>query len=323
MKNKNELATAPNRKKIVLPKELGLFILLVFLIVGLSILRPDTFATKDNIFNVLRQVSMVAVVAVGQTMVITTSGIDLSVGYSLGLCGIVMTTFMSMGLPPIVCIIAGMLSSIALGFLNGILIAKVKLPAFIATLGVGYMARGVMFIITDGFPIYMENPFVLGIAQAYVGPVPVMVLIMFVVYIIGHYIMNLNKLGMRIRAVGGNETAAKLSGINTDKVKIKVYVLTGVFCAIAGVMMVGRLTAGNPNAGANFDMDSIAAAVVGGTSLAGGEGTIIGTLIGALIMGFIKNGLVLTNVSMYWQQFVIGLIIIIVCILEGLTKRKK
>ena len=320
--NTNESAVSRTVKAIFKRKEWNLLFLLLGMIVLLGLLRPNTFATSDNIFSVLRQSSMVAIVAVGQTFVIITSGIDLSVGYSLGLCGVIMTTLMKGNVSPAFAIAVGMSASILIGFINGILIAKVHLPPFIATLGVGYMARGIMFVMTEGYPVYTDNKFILGIAQTYIGPIPLMVLIMIIVYIIGVYLLEKNVLGMRLRAIGGNETSTKLSGVNVEKTKIGVYTLSGVFCALAGLMMVGRLTAGNPNAGANFEMDTIAATIVGGTSLAGGEGTMYGTLIGALIMSIIRNGLVLMNVSMYWQLFAIGLVIIVVCSIEGLSKKK-
>ncbi len=302
-------------------RESGLFILLLAMLLIMSLARPDTFFTSENLFNVLRQVSLVTIVAVGQTLVITSGGIDLSVGYSLGLAGIIIAYCIQGGFPPFLAIVLGILTSVVLGLFNGLIITKIKLPPFIVTIGTSFIARGFSMVITKGFPIKVANQFLLGTATKYVGPIPVMTLVMLLIVAVGIFTLNKTIFGMRTRAIGGNEVAARLSGINENRHKIYVYMLCGLFCGIAGMMMVGRLNAGNPNAGVNYDTDSIAATIVGGTSMAGGEGTVVGTLLGALLLGIIKNGLVLLNVSMYWQTVVSGVIIITVCTVDKLTRR--
>lgn len=304
-------------------RESGLFLLLVAMVVIMSIARPTTFFTSENLFNILRQVSLVTIVAVGQTLVITSGGIDLSAGFSLGLAGIIISDSLQKGISPALSIIFGITVSILLGAFNGFVITKIKLPPFIVTIGTSYIARGVSYVITTGFPIKVTNPFILGIATNYVGKVPIMTIIMLAIVGIGIYILNRTTFGMRTKAIGGNEAAARLSGINVKRHKTFIYMLSGLFCGIAGVLMVGRLNAGNPNAGVNYDVDSIAATIVGGTSMAGGEGTILGTLLGSLLLGVIKNGLVLLNVSMYWQTVVSGAIIIAVCTVDKLTRKEK
>lgn len=303
-------------------RESGLFLLLILLVVLMSIARPATFFTSENMFNILRQVSLVTIVAVGQTLVITSGGIDLSVGFSLGLAGIIVSYFLKAGVSPVFSIIFGILTSVLIGLFNGVVVTKIKLPPFIVTIGTSYIARGISYVITTGFPIRVTQPFIIGIANTYIGVVPVMTIIMLVIVAAGIYILNKTVFGMRTKAIGGNDIASRLSGINVAKHRISIFTLCGLFCGIAGVIMVGRLNAGNPNAGVNYDVDSIAATIVGGTSMAGGEGTILGTLLGSLLLGVIKNGLVLLNVNMYWQTVVSGAIIISVCTLDNLTRKR-
>lgn len=298
-----------------------LFIILVF--AAMSILKPDTFFTEENLFNILKQISLISIIAIGQTFILITGGIDLSVGYSLGLVGIVMTKFLSLGLDPKVAIVLGLLTGVTIGFLNGFLITTLKLPPFIVTLGMANIARGFTYVITKGFPIPLDNEFISVLGNGYWGAIPIMTIIMLILVLIAHFTLSSTTFGNRVLGIGGNETATLLSGINVKKYKIMVYTIAGFLCGIAGTIMVGRLNGGNPNAGLNFDMDSIAAAIVGGTALAGGEGSIVGTLLGALLLGTIRNALVLLNVNMYWQTVVVGVIIIAVCGIDNFAQSKK
>lgn len=310
-------------KSLALKRESTMLLILIVIFVVMSIARPDTFRTKDNLFNLLKQISLISIISIGQTFVLATGGIDLSVGYSLGLAGIVMTRAFVLGINPWAAIILGILTSVLIGFVNGRIITAFNLPPFIVTLGMANVARGLTYIITKGFPIALDNQFVWLLGNGYWGAVPIMAIIMLVVAAILTYLLDKTRFGMRVIAIGGNETAAMLSGINVKRYKTMVYTLAGLLAGIAGVIMVGRLNAGNPNAGLNFDTDSIAAAVVGGTSMAGGDATIIGTLLGALLLGLIKNALVLLNVNMYWQTVVVGAIIIVVCIFDSYTRAKR
>lgn len=310
-------------KSLALKRESTMLLILIVIFVVMSIARPDTFRTKDNLFNLLKQISLISIISIGQTFVLATGGIDLSVGYSLGLAGIVMTRAFVLGINPWAAIILGILTSVLIGFVNGRIITAFNLPPFIVTLGMANVARGLTYIITKGFPVALDNQFVWLLGNGYWGAVPIMAIIMLVVAAILTYLLDKTRFGMRVIAIGGNETAAMLSGINVKRYKTMVYTLAGLLAGIAGVIMVGRLNAGNPNAGLNFDTDSIAAAVVGGTSMAGGDATIIGTLLGALLLGLIKNALVLLNVNMYWQTVVVGAIIIVVCIFDSYTRAKR
>ncbi len=302
-------------KNIFQYRESGLFILILFLLIVLSVAKPSTFFTSENLFNILKQVSLVTIVAVGQTLVMVSGGIDLSVGFNLGLSGVLLAFFIQEGLNPYAAILIGVASSAFIGWSNGIIITKLRLPPFIVTLGMAKIARGIMYVVTRGYPIPTRTPFIIWLGNGYLGPIPVPTILM----LLGAYILIKTVFGNHTKAIGGNETAARLSGINISRNKIYIYTLAGILAGLAGVVMVGRVNAGNPNSGLNFDLDSIAATIIGGTSLAGGEGTVIGTLLGALLLGVIANGLVLLNVSMYWQTIVAGVIIIAVCGLDALT----
>jgi len=319
--DKRTVMTVVNR--LFARRESGLFLLLILICFIMSVLKPDTFFTSENAFNILRQVSIIAIIAVGQTFVMISGGIDLSIGYNLALCGIVISTFLQMGFGPILSIIMGIIAGALVGFLNGIIITKLRLPPFIATLGMANIARGIIYIITQGFSISVDNPIVIGIGVGNVASIPILSIIMFVIVLIGIYVLDSTVFGTRVKAIGGNELASKLSGIKVHHNKIAVYTMTGVLAAIGGLIMVGRLYAGNPNAGANFEMDSIAATIVGGTSLSGGQGTVVGALLGSLLLAVIKNSLVLLSVNMYWQTVAVGVIIIIVCAIDGFTRVRR
>ena len=307
--------------KLFSRRESGLFMLLILICIIMTILRPDTFFTSENGFNILRQVSIIAIIAVGQTFVMISGGIDLSIGYNLALCGIVIATFLEMGSGPVIAIIMGIIVGALVGFVNGVIITKLNLPPFIATLGMANIARGLIYVFTKGFSVSVTDPIVIGIGVGNIGSVPILSIIMFLTVITGVYLLDSTVFGTRIKAIGGNELAARLSGIKVNKNKIAVYTMTGILAAIGGLIMVGRLYAGNPNAGANFEMDSIAATIVGGTSLAGGQGTVVGALLGSLLLAVIKNGLVLLSVNMYWQTVAVGAIIILVCAIDVFTRK--
>ena len=310
-------------KQIVQRRESAMFIFLVLILVGMSVARPDTFFSTQNFVNILKQISLVAIIAVGQTFIMITGGIDLSVGYSLGLGGIVMTKFMSIGMNSWGAILVGVLTCVLIGLLNGLFITRLNLPPFIVTMGMANIARGLTYIITQGFPISTNNGFVLALGNNSIGMIPIMAIIMLVIVAAAVYLLGYTSFGTRILSIGGNETATMLSGINVKRYKVLVYSLAGLLCGIAGVIMVGRLNAGNPNAGNSFDMDTIAATIVGGTALSGGEGTVVGTLFGALLLGIIKNSLVMLDVNMYWQTVAVGAIIILVCAVDYFAQSKK
>jgi ribose transport system permease protein len=288
-------------------------------------LYTDTFLTSTNIFNILRAFSWIAISAFGQCMVIITAGIELSVGSVMGLSGLASAMLLARGVPVLVAVAGGLVTGLVVGFLNGLMITKGKLPPFIATLGSLLMARGLCYGLTGGWPVRdlpqaFRNLGQYDIPIAGVG-VPLPLIFMLVLAVLTSIFLTRTVWGYRIYAVGGNETATALSGINTDRVKVMVYSLCGFLTAIGGVLMTARLGVAAPTAATAYELDVIAAAVVGGTSLMGGEGTILGVLIGAAIMQVLRNGLVLVGVSAYWLQAVQGLVIVVAIMLDQLRKR--
>ena len=305
-------------------QELGVF--LILLVMGLFLsLYTDTFLSRTNIFNIMRAFSWIAISAFGQCMVIITAGIDLSVGSVMGLSGLASAMLLVRGVPVAVAVIGGLLTGLIAGFLNGLMIAKGKLPPFIATLGSLLMARGLCYGLTGGWPVRGLPQSFRNLGQ-YDIPiagfnVPLPLVFMLVFAVITAIFLTRTVWGYRIYALGGNETATALSGINTDRVKIMVYSLCGFLTAIGGVLMTARLGVAAPTAAQGYELDVIAAVVVGGTSLMGGEGTILGVLIGAAINQVLRNGLVLMGVSAYWLQAVQGLVIVVAIMLDQLRKR--
>jgi len=300
-------------------------VLILLAMAGFLSLYTDTFLTSTNIFNILRAFSWIAMSAFGQCMVIITAGIDLSVGSVMGLSGLASAMLLVRGVPVPLAVAGGLLTGLAVGFLNGLMITKGRLPPFIATLGSLLMARGLCYGLTGGWPV-RDLPQAFRDLGQYDIPiagfgVPLPLVFMLILAVLTSIFLTRTIWGYRIYAVGGNETATGLSGINTGRVKIMVYSLCGLVTAIGGVVMTARLGVAAPTAATAYELDVIAAAVVGGTSLMGGEGTILGVLIGAAIMQVLRNGLVLVGVSAYWLQAVQGLVIVVAIMLDQLRKR--
>lgn len=282
---------------------------LLLLSLLLSVISPH-FLTLTNILNVLRQVSIIAIVAVGMTYVIITAGIDLSVGSVLALTSVVIALFLKQGVNIFLSITAGLLLGIILGLINSLLItSRIGMPPFIATLAMMSIARGLTMVITGGRPIYDLPESFSFIGGGYLIGIPFPVIVMIFVFIVGHIYLAYTIRGTHIYAVGGNLEATRLSGIDINKVRRNVYMISGLTSALAGVILASRLTSVEPLSGLGYELDAIAAAVIGGASFFGGEGSLLGTFIGALIMGVLRNGLNLLDVSTYWQQVVIGIVI--------------
>ncbi|GIO25593.1 ABC transporter permease subunit [Ornithinibacillus bavariensis] len=300
---------------------LGPFIGLIVFSIILGIFS-DSFFTFDNLLNLLRQISVNALIAFGMTFVILTAGIDLSVGSILALGSALTAGLLTSGMDPILAIIIGLLIGFVLGAINGLVITKGKVAPFIATLATMTIYRGATLVYTDGRPITgLSDSFSFQmIGKGYVFGIPFPVILMLIAFAILYFILRKTVFGRQVYAIGGNEEAAILSGIKADRVKIWVYSITGMLSVLAGIILTSRLNSAQPTAGSSFELDAIAAVVIGGTSLMGGKGKIVGTLIGALIIGVIDNGLNLLNVSSFYQQIVKGGIILLAVLLDRRSK---
>ena len=294
---------------------------LVLLCAVITLVTPN-FLTVSNITNIFTQVSVNAIIAVGMTFVILTGGIDLSVGSTLAISGALAASIVkSTGSIPLAVIAAGIVG-IVIGLINGLLIARGKLQAFIATLATMTIFRGATLVFTNGTPISKLPEAFVNIGNGKIGFMPIPVIITIVVALAGIYVLSQTRLGRYLYAVGGNEDSARLSGINTNKIKTLAYVISGFAASIAGVIITSRIGSASPNAGTGFELDAIAAVVIGGTSLAGGEGKVTGTIIGALIIGVLNNGLNLMNVSPFYQSIVKGLVILLAVLLDKKRNKK-
>jgi ribose transport system permease protein len=306
-------------KKLLARREVSVCIALIFLCVLLSILSPY-FLKQQNLFSVLRQISAIAVIAVGEGLVIITGGIDLSVGSQLGLMGVIAAVVASWNLPWYLVLLIVLLCGFALGSVNGLLVTKVGITPFIVTLGMMNIARGLSLLITGGMPIHISNT-INFIGGGYIGPIPFSVIVMALVAVGGAVFASMTLTGRNIYAVGNNDRAAELSGIRVHQIKILVYALTGALCALAGIIIAGTLNSADPNSGNGYEMDVIAAVILGGTSLSGGEGSIQGVIIGAALMGVLRNAFVLLNISAYLQIVTIGLVIIGAVAIDSFRKK--
>ncbi len=296
-------------------------LVLVLMIVAMSLLS-DRFLTANNGWNIARQISVNVCLSIGMTMVILAGGIDLSVGSILALAGAITAGLIKSPIPipwlgieleftVFGGIVAGLLVGMLLGWFNGQMITRVKIPPFVATLGMLSIARGLTMLWTKGFPITgLGSTFaIIGTASFLGAPVPVWIAgLLAIAFMI---ITNKTRFGRYIYAVGGNEQAARLSGLDVDRIKLWIYTLAGGLSAVAGLIVTSRLDSAQPNAGTGYELDSIAAVVIGGTSLSGGRGSIWGTVIGCLIIGVLNSGLVLLDVSPFWQQVVKGVVILL------------
>lgn len=303
-------------------RQFGTFAVLVALGGAISLLTPHFF-TVANLLNVAQQTVINAIIAVGLTFVIISAGIDLSVGSILAFAGIVMAHALHAGWPAPLAVLAGLAVGVACGAVNGLLIAVGRLPPFIATLGMMSVARGGALLASDGRPVSgFSGPF-RWLATGEVASVPVPVIFMLLVYAAAHFTLQRTRFGRYVYAIGGNEEAALLSGVPVRRYKIGIYAVGGGLAAVSAVILTARLNSAQPIAGLNYELDAIAATVIGGTSLMGGQGSVVGTLIGVFIMGVLRNGLNLTGVSSFIQQVVIGAVIITAVLLDTVLKRQK
>lgn len=295
----------------------GVYIALLVIFVALS-LSTESFLTVTNLFNILKQNVVYGIVAIGMTFVIITGGIDLSVGAIVAIAGCFATSLAKKEAPhPLIyCFIVAIATGVALGAFNGFFIAYMRIPAFIATLATQTIARGIVYVFTDGRPItgFMDSYKVMG--RSSVGPVPILVIVYAVLLILGIFLLNFTKYGQHVFAVGGNRKAAIVSGINAKRTELIAYIICGVTAAIAGLLLSSRIQTGQPTSGEGYEQDAITAVVIGGGSLAGGKGSVFGSFIGILVVGLMTNGLNLLNVSSYYQQIIKGAIIILAVMMD-------
>ena len=305
----------------------------LFLLCALIALLSDKFLTATNLWNVLRQISVNVCIAVGMTLVVLMAGIDLSVGSVLAFSGAVCAGLIKygfafesldlfVGFTVLGGILGAMLVGTLLGLFNGWVITKFVVPPFVATLAMLTIARGMTMLYTQGIPVSNLGPELEYIGSGWLLGIPVPVWISLIVVLVFVFISRRTAFGRYIYAIGGNEKVAFLSGININRIKLAVYGLAGMLAAVGGVMVTARLNSAQPNAGMTYELDAIAAVVIGGTSLSGGVGSVTGTVIGAAIIGVLNNGLVLLNVSPFWQQVAKGVVILLAVIIDKMNRKE-
>jgi ribose transport system permease protein len=316
----------PRRLTGKLSGEFGIGIAFVLEFILFSFLSPYFF-TPDNLLNVSLQASITAIIAAGMTFVILTGGIDLSVGSLVAFSGIVATTLLKSSLPPTAGFVVAILAGLAVGSLSGAFagfcITRFNIAPFIVTLATMTIWRGAAFVWTDGRPVWeLPDGFAfLGTGRLLAVPVPTIIMVM--TFIASHIILTRTRFGRYVYAVGGNIEAARLAGIQTGKVLVNVYVLSGTLAALSGILLASRMNSGQPNAGVSYELDVIASVVVGGTSLSGGAGSIVGTFIGAMLIAVLRNGLNLLNVNSYVQQVIVGVVILLAVMLDQIRRRRR
>ena len=317
----NKLSTLRTKRSQALLKRegLGVFAILVLLIIILSVFSPY-FLTAENLTNVLLQSVFLMVVSFGMMFVLTIGGIDLSVGSVLGLCGGVIGWLMLQGINMWAAIIIGLLLGTLIGTFNGIVITKLRISPFLTTFAMLYIARGLLFLLTAEEPVRnFATPQFKFIARGNLWGIPAAVWITLVIFLICYFIFQFTSFGRKVIATGSNREAAYLSGISTDRITIKVYALSGFLAAAAGVLLTSRLTSVQPLMGTNYELDAIAAAVIGGTSMFGGKGSVVGVAMGAIILALVSNGLDLLSVNQFYRLIITGLIILLAVGMERLT----
>ncbi len=302
-------------------KEGGILLGLMALCIFLS-LATENFLTQYNISVVIRQVSYVCIVAFGQTLVLLTGGIDLSVGSIAGLSAILTALMMkNAGIDPYLATVLGVMAGGAFGFVNGVLIAKIRINPFIATLATSEIFAGIILVVTEGYPILNLPAKFNFLGQGMLGMIPMPVLFMAILGVILAYCLGSTPFGRNIYAIGGNRNAARLVGIRVEWMIISVYTLSGLCAAFAGILFASRMSTGQPTIGATWVMACITAAIIGGTSLSGGEGTVFGTFLGTMFMGVLANGIVLLSISSYWERVIVGLVVILAVVLDVMRNR--
>lgn len=317
--------TAPRaaRRGRILPSlaQYGIYLALLILLVVFTA-SSDVFLTGANLLNVLRQVSIIGICAVGLTFVLLTGGIDLSVGSVIGVAGMTCATLVTMGAPVALAVAAALLFGLLAGLLAGFIINEAGIPPLITTLGLMTAFRGVSYIIGGGLPVYGVPDGLKALGQGYVLGIPVPVILMAATLIAGHVVLTHTRFGREVYGVGGNEEAARLSGVDVKRLKYKVYALSGTLAAFAGIVLMARVNSGQPKGGEGYELDIVTAVVLGGVSIFGGVGRLTGVLAGVLIMGVLANGMILLNIDEYVQWVVKGSVLLAAVALDQFIHRQ-
>jgi ribose transport system permease protein len=321
MKNEKSIKTASAKSLL---KEYGIYLALILLIIIFSTVTGGKFQRPQNILNVMRQISMLGIASVGMAFVLLLGGIDLSIGSNITLVNIIASYLMvNSGFHPLIACLAALLLSTAVGFGNGWIISNIKMPPLIVTLASMTMLEGVAYMICNGVPIFGFPKWFEVIGQGYLGPIPIPVIIMIVILALGSFILNETYFGRYFYAVGGNEEASALSGINVKRVKYLAYTLSGFFAGLAGIVMLSRTMSGQALAGKGFEFDVLTAVVLGGVSINGGAGKISNVVAGILILGVLSNGMVLMDFSQYTQMVLKGAVLMAAVGFDCYQKRLK
>ena len=316
LRSKKAFKAIQNKSGILL----GLIILMAFFSI-----QANNFLSQRNLLNILLQSSISATVALGMTVVITGGGIDLSVGSVMAISSITAASFMAGGMHMALAIVLALLIAVCFGVVNGFIISRTTIAPFIVTLGMQSIARGIVYVFTDGRPItgVSDSYKYIGSAAWLADVIPLPVLFMLFFAVIAYITLHKSKFGRHVFAVGSNENTAYLSGVDVVKIKQCMYMLCSAFAAVAGIIYASRVISGQPNAGENYETDAIAATVIGGTSMAGGQGSIVGTVLGALIMGILSNGLNMLSINYYYQRIAIGIVIIGAVYLDSIRSKRR
>lgn len=301
--------------------EYAIIVIFIVLFVVMSIFAPNFF-TGNNMVNILRQVSISGICAVGMTFVMLTGGIDLSVGAILGVSGVLTAMMMLKGIPSLLASIIALALGVVIGGITGAIIHYIEIPPMIATLGTMTSLRGVAYLVTGGTPVFGFDESYSKIGQGHVGVIPIPVIILAIVYAIGIFALSKTKFSRYVYGIGGNQEVARLSGIKVARVKIAVYAISGFCSALAGLVMLGRVNSGQPRAGESYEMDVITAVVLGGVSLNGGVGNLSHVIFGVLIIGVLTNGMTMMAVDDYWQRVVKGLILLLAVSFDHYIQKK-
>lgn len=320
------MESAKKKIKITVPREIGVLVVLILILIIMSIASP-VFLTPTNLVNVIRQCVEIGIMAIGMTFLIVNGDMDLSIGSAFAVCAMIGGTLFKYELcPPTVAFLVMLLVGLGLGAVNGLLVTRVGIPAFIVTLGTMKIYRSLAYAISGGtsvsvFPESATGSWVWSFG-AKINGVPVQIFIMVAMFVIAHILLRKTVYGNRVYATGGNERAARLSGINTKNTRFYAFLIQGLCCAVAAVISLAYLNSVTTTSGEGREMDCIAAVILGGAALSGGRGTIVGSFIGVLIMGIVKNGMVLLSVPVFWQDGFIGLVVILAVLVDSLIHRK-